>query len=116
MMMDSRVNGTTAPARPLESPESHAEYADIVRQQLELLGEHPDREGLRRTPERVATSMAWLTRGYSMQVRDVVGDAIFEEEHANMVMGRDIELYKICEHHLLPFFGKAHVAYIPSGR
>jgi GTP cyclohydrolase I len=60
--------------------------------------------------------MAFMTRGYSEQLRDVVGDAIFAEEHRNMVMVRDIELYSLCEHHLLPFFGKAHVAYIPNGR
>ncbi|MDH5235239.1 MAG: GTP cyclohydrolase I FolE, partial [Gemmatimonadota bacterium] len=67
-------------------------------------------------PERVAKSMAWLTRGYDMKVEDIVGDAVFEEPHASMVMVRDIELYSLCEHHLLPFFGTAHVAYIPRGR
>ena len=94
----------------------NAEYADLVRRQLALLGEDPDREGLLKTPVRVANSMAWLTRGYAQRVEDVVGDAIFEEEHRNMILVRDIELYSLCEHHLLPFFGKAHVAYIPDGR
>jgi GTP cyclohydrolase I len=91
-------------------------YGGLVRRQLELLGENPDREGLERTPERVAKAMEWLTRGYGLTARDVVGDALFEEDHHNMVLVRDIELYSLCEHHMLPFFGKCHVAYIPNGR
>jgi GTP cyclohydrolase I len=91
-------------------------YADLVRDQLRLLGEDPDREGLVRTPLRVAKSMAFLTRGKLERIEDLVGDAIFDEDHHNMVMVRDIEMYSLCEHHLLPFFGKAHVAYIPNGR
>jgi GTP cyclohydrolase IA len=87
-----------------------------VRRQLELLGEDPQREGILKTPERVAKSLAWLTRGYDADVRDVVGDAVFEETHESMVMVRDIELYSMCEHHMLPFFGKAHIAYIPDGK
>ena len=93
-----------------------AEYASMVTRQLALLGEDPNREGLAKTPTRVANAMAWLTRGYDECVEDVVGDALFAEEHRNMVMVRDIELYSLCEHHMLPFFGKAHVAYIPNGR
>jgi GTP cyclohydrolase IA len=91
-------------------------YAGLVREQLSLVGEDPGREGLLKTPERVGKAMRFLTRGYRERVEDVVGDAIFSEEHRNMVMVRDIELYSLCEHHLLPFFGKAHVAYIPDGR
>ena len=90
----------------------HTEFAALVRRQLELLGEDPEREGLLKTPERVAKSLAWLTRGDDIDPRDAIGDALFAETHENMVMVRDIELYSLCEHHLLPFFGKAHVAYI----
>ncbi|HET8649888.1 MAG TPA: GTP cyclohydrolase I FolE [Gemmatimonadales bacterium] len=88
----------------------------LVRRQLALLGEDPERDGLRKTPERVAAAMSWLTRGYRMDVADVVGDAVFEESHENMILVRDIEFYSLCEHHLLPFFGKVHIAYIPAGR
>jgi len=91
-------------------------YQTLVRQQLALLGEDGERAGLRKTPERVAAAMAWLTRGYAMEVADVVGDAVFDETHENMVVIRDIEFYSLCEHHLLPFFGKAHIAYIPDGK
>ena len=88
----------------------------LVRRQLELLGEDPDRDGLARTPERVARSLAWLTRGYGESVEEVIGAGVFEEAHESMVMVRDIELYSLCEHHMLPFFGRAHIAYIPAGR
>ncbi len=92
------------------------EYESLVRRQLDLLGEDASREGLLRTPSRVAESMAFLTAGYSRRVEDVVGEGVFAEPHENMVMVRDIELYSLCEHHLLPFFGKAHIAYIPNGK
>jgi len=108
-----------ASIRPVDVEEASiddAGYAALVRQQLALLGEDPEREGLVRTPERVAKAMQFLTAGYEMTVEDVVGSALFEEHHENMVMVRDIELYSLCEHHMLPFFGKAHVAYIPNGR
>jgi GTP cyclohydrolase I len=90
------------------------EYARMVEGQLRLLGEDPEREGLRSTPVRVARAMRWLTRGYEVDVERVVGNAVFEADTQNMVMVRDIELYSLCEHHMLPFFGKAHVAYIPN--
>jgi GTP cyclohydrolase I len=90
------------------------EYARMVEEQLRLLGEDPEREGLRSTPVRVARAMRWLTRGYEVDVDRVVGNAVFEADTQNMVMVRDIELYSLCEHHMLPFFGKAHVAYIPN--
>jgi GTP cyclohydrolase I len=98
------------------APEHNGEFEGIIRRQLELLGEAPDREGLLKTPQRVANALTWLTRGYDLEVEDVVGDAVFEENHHNMVMVRDIELYSMCEHHMLPFFGKAHIAYIPNGK
>src|SRR2546423_2921566 len=91
-------------------------YAEHVRAQLELLGEDSAREGLLKTPERVATAMQWLTRGYGLSPADVVGDAVFAEEHTNMVLVRDIEMYSMCEHHMLPFFGKVHIGYIPNGK
>ncbi len=89
---------------------------DLVRELLARLGENPEREGLKRTPERVADSLQWLTRGYSQSVHEVIGNAIFNEDHHNMVIVKDIDMYSLCEHHMLPFFGKVHVAYIPNGR
>lgn len=80
------------------------------------IGEDLTRHGLARTPERVEKSLRWLTRGYQMSVAEVVGGGVFEESHENMILVRDIELYSLCEHHMLPFFGKAHVAYLPNGR
>jgi GTP cyclohydrolase IA len=92
------------------------EFEDLIRRELELIGEDPRREGLLKTPERVAKSMKFLTQGYASSAEEVVGKGIFKEEHDNMIMVRDIELYSLCEHHMLPFFGKAHVAYIPNGK
>jgi GTP cyclohydrolase I len=104
------------PSAERAAPSPDAEHRALVRRQLELVGEDPDREGLLRTPERVADSLAWLTRGYGMEVGDVVGEALFAEDHQQMVMVRDVEFYSLCEHHMLPFFGKAHIAYVPNGR
>jgi len=92
------------------------EFQDLVRRQLELIGEDPNREGLQATPRRVARALTWLTQGYNYTAKEVVGNGVFKEEHDNMIMVRDIELYSMCEHHMLPFFGKAHVAYIPNGK
>jgi len=89
---------------------------DLIREQLRILGEDPERQGLVRTPERVEKSLRWLTRGYEMDVADVVGDGVFDADHDEMVIVKNIELYSMCEHHLLPFYGRAHIAYIPSGR
>ena len=96
--------------------ESSREFEELIRRELELLGEDPQREGLLRTPYRVAHAMKWLTQGYASSAEAVIGTAVFKEDHDNMIMVRDIELYSLCEHHMLPFFGKAHVAYIPNGR
>ena len=87
-----------------------------VRAIIESMGEDPDRPGLQRTPERVEKAYRWMTRGYEMLVADVVAGGVFEESHENMILVRDIELYSMCEHHMLPFFGRAHVAYLPNGR
>ena len=115
-MSHSDNSATTLDSRS-DNDGADGEFREIVRRQLELLGEDPDREGLLRTPARVATSLAWLTRGYELDVHHVVGGALFEAEGAsNMVMVRDIELYSLCEHHMLPFYGKAHIAYIPNGK
>jgi GTP cyclohydrolase I len=93
-----------------------APIADLVREMLQRLGEDPAREGLLRTPERVERSWEFLTQGYDQTVEDAVGGGVFGEEHHNMVVVKDIEMYSMCEHHMLPFFGRAHVAYIPDGR
>ena len=92
------------------------EFEALIHRELEIIGEDPTRDGLARTPSRVARAMLWLTRGYAQTVEDAVGGGVFEESHHSMVMVRDIELYSLCEHHMLPFFGKAHIAYIPNGR
>lgn len=88
----------------------------LVREQLIRIGEDPDREGLVKTPDRVDRSMAFLTAGYRMDVQDIVNGALFTESCDDMVVVRDIEFYSMCEHHMLPFFGIAHVAYIPRGK
>ena len=111
----SSLDGDEAPLAAT-SPGILSAYEAAVSRQLVLLGENPDREGLAKTPSRVARSMAFLTQGYQQDARTVIGDAMFEEEQSNMILVRDIELYSMCEHHMLPFFGKAHIAYIPDGR
>ncbi|MBI2988561.1 MAG: GTP cyclohydrolase I FolE [Deltaproteobacteria bacterium] len=84
-----------------------------IRSILMALGENPDREGLKRTPARVAEAFTFLTRGYRMDPEKVINDALFTEEYEEMIVQKDIDFFSLCEHHLLPFFGKAHVAYIP---
>ncbi len=87
-------------------------YSDI----LAAIGEDPAREGLRRTPERVAKALQFLTHGYDLDPAAILRSAMFTEEYSQMVLVKDIEVYSMCEHHMLPFFGKAHVAYVPNGR
>jgi GTP cyclohydrolase I len=91
-------------------------YEDLVREQLRRLGEDPARPGLIDTPGRVEAAMKWLTRGYRSSADEAIGTGVFVEPHDNMILVKDIELYSLCEHHMLPFLGKAHVAYIPDGR
>ena len=86
---------------------------DLVRRILAGIGEDPDREGLRKTPDRVARALEFLTRGYDIDPRSVIGDARFVEEYSEMIIVRDIDFFSMCEHHLMPFFGRAHVAYVP---
>ena len=91
------------------------ELTEHYRQILQLLGEDPTREGLEKTPLRVAKAMQVLTRGYEMDARKVLTDALFKEDYNHMVIVKDIDFFSLCEHHMLPFYGKAHVAYIPNG-
>jgi len=109
----------SAPAEESLAPatgERGSRLAELVRELLVDLGEDPGRPGLVDTPERVRRSLVFLTQGYEQDVREVVGDAIFEQAYDEMVVVRDIELYSLCEHHLLPFFGRCHIAYLPNGR
>ena len=95
--------------------EAIKELGEHYKRILELLGEDTSREGLLKTPERVAKAMAFLTKGYSEDPREILLSAKFKEDYRHMVVVKDIELYSMCEHHMLPFYGKAHVAYIPNG-
>ena len=88
-----------------------AHYHEVLKQ----IGEKPEREGLLKTPERVAKAMLYLTQGYDLNAKEILNSAMFKEDYSQMVIVKDIEVYSMCEHHILPFFGKAHVAYIPNG-
>jgi GTP cyclohydrolase I len=97
------------------NPETISKIAGHYQDILSQLGENPQREGLLKTPERVAKSLTYLTHGYDLNPVDILKSAMFKEEYSQMVVVKDIEVYSMCEHHMLPFFGKAHVAYIPNG-
>ena len=102
----------------IQEPEYREGLADLAlhyRKILELLGEDPERDGLLKTPMRVAKAMQVLTRGYAQDPHKVLTDALFEEKYNQMVIVKDIDFFSMCEHHMLPFYGKAHVAYIPNG-
>ena len=96
-------------------PEAVEAVRKLYAEMIEQIGENPDRAGLQKTPERAAKALHYLTHGYDLDPGAVLRSAMFEEEYSEMVIVKDIELYSMCEHHLLPFFGKAHIAYIPAG-
>ena len=95
---------------------NHDILEQITRKLLKEIGENPDREGLVRTPSRVAKYWEFFSKGYNQNLEDIINNAIFEEDAKDMVIVRDVEFFSLCEHHLLPFFGKAHVGYIPNGK
>ncbi len=94
----------------------NSKIKDLTKQLLVELGENPDREGLLQTPHRVAKAWGFLSQGYRQDIKTLINNAVFEEEYDQMVLVKDIEFYSMCEHHLLPFFGSAHIAYIPNGK
>lgn len=96
-------------------PEITEKISQQYRNIIQTLGEDPDREGLIKTPERAAKAMQFLTQGYDLSAEDILKSALFKEEYNEMVIVKDIEVYSMCEHHMLPFFGKAHISYIPNG-
>ncbi|HNF49070.1 MAG TPA: GTP cyclohydrolase I, partial [Chitinophagales bacterium] len=108
--MNDLITNAHLGIEPNQEMQQH--YKEIIR----LLGENPEREGLVKTPYRVSKAMQFVTHGYSLNPVEIIQSAIFNEDHKEMVIVKDIELYSMCEHHMLPFFGKAHVAYIPDGK
>jgi GTP cyclohydrolase I len=94
----------------------HASFEELVREMISRIGEDPSREGLLDTPQRFVKSMEYLNRGYSQQPADVLNGALFTVDYDEMVIVKDIEMFSLCEHHMLPFFGKVHIAYIPNGK
>jgi len=106
----------TIPATLEEATLASISTEDLYREMLLRIGEDPTRDGLVDTPQRMAKSMAFLTRGYTMDAEEVLHNALFDVEYDEMVIVKDIEFYSMCEHHLLPFFGRAHIAYVPNGK
>ncbi|HXF66799.1 MAG TPA: GTP cyclohydrolase I FolE [Burkholderiales bacterium] len=116
MLEENEMNGYAGYARVDEyNPAAVRRIAEKYRAILKELGEDPDREGLKKTPERVAKALQFLTHGYDLDPAGILRSAMFRQDYQQMVIVKDIELYSLCEHHLLPFFGKCHVAYIPDG-
>jgi len=97
------------------NPELISNLSSHYHEVLKQIGEKPEREGLLKTPERIAKAMLYLTQGYDLDAKSILNSAMFKEDYSQMVIVKDIEVYSMCEHHMLPFFGKAHVAYIPNG-
>ncbi len=100
----------------MEKTTTYGEMEGLISAMLEALGEDPNREGLEETPDRVARMWEFLTKGYHQDIASVLNGAIFSEKYSEMVIVKDIDLFSVCEHHMLPFFGKTHVAYIPNGK
>jgi GTP cyclohydrolase I len=115
--MEFSLNGKDGNYRKVEryDPETTEKLSDHYRKILELLGENADREGLKQTPKRVAKSLQFLLQGYEQDPEEILRSAMFKEDYRQMVIVKDIEIYSMCEHHMLPFIGKAHIGYIPNG-
>ena len=113
MLEDNEMNGYAR--NDQYNPAIVRRIAEHYRAILKEIGENPEREGLKKTPERVAKALQFLTHGYELDPAEILRSAMFREEYQQMVIVKDIELYSLCEHHVLPFFGKCHVAYIPNG-
>jgi len=117
MLEENEMNGSAGSAKnDQDDPAVIKRISDHYRSILKDIGENPNREGLQKTPERVAKALKFLTHGYDLDPAAILRSATFNEEYQQMVIVKDIELYSLCEHHVLPFFGKCHVAYIPNGR
>lgn len=102
--------------QPLTASDRQSEIAQMTSRVLSLIGENPERQGLLETPKRYSKALSFLTSGYETDIMELVGDAIFDEPSSELVFIRDIEFFSLCEHHMLPFFGRAHVAYVPNGK
>jgi len=116
-MTDVKQMKQVKPARkPGETPDGTERLEALVERMLGELGEDPKREGLVRTPHRVAKALQFLTGGYSQDIQKVLNNAVFREKYREMVLVKDIDFFSMCEHHMLPFYGRAHIAYIPNGK
>jgi len=115
--MEFTLNGENGSYRKIEQydPETTVEISKLYKKIIELVGENPEREGLLQTPMRVAKSMQFLLQGYEQNPEEILRSAMFKEDYRQMVIVKDIEIYSMCEHHMLPFIGKAHIGYIPNG-